>query len=132
MAFGIKQIERSPTGRNPATVKCVDGHIRQTKPKNTGQFGPNSRPGKPEGRDQQSHTCEFKTAVQKLLEQHADNVGTWLVQVAQGHGEQRPTSEGSGLAGRSWQVAAPSWGRVEHTQQDSGPMKPSPALSWWT
>lgn len=123
IAFGIKQIEKIPNlgPKSAATVRAWMG-IEQTKPKNTGQFGPGN-PGKPKGATNKV-TREFKATVQKLLEDNADNVGAWLVQVAQGHGEQKADpAKALDLLAKLAEFAAPKLGRVEHTGKDGGPME---------
>lgn len=122
MAFGIKQIEKIPNlgPKSAATVRAWIG-IEQAKPKNTGQFGPGN-PGKPKGATNKV-TREFKATVQKLLEDNADNVGAWLVQVAEGHGEQKADpAKALDLLAKLAEFAAPKLGRVEHVGDGGGPV----------
>lgn len=122
MAFGIKQIEKIPNlgPKSAATVRAWMG-IEQAKPKNTGQFGPGN-PGKPKGATNKV-TREFKATVQKLLEDNADNVGAWLVQVAEGHGEQKADpAKALDLLAKLAEFAAPKLGRVEHVGEGGGPV----------
>ena len=122
MAFGIKQIEKIPNlgPKSAATVRAWMG-IEQAKPKNTGQFGPGN-PGKPKGATNKV-TREFKATVKKLLEDNADNVGAWLVQVAEGHGEQKADpAKALDLLAKLAEFAAPKLGRVEHVGEGGGPV----------
>ena len=122
MAFGIKQIEKIPNlgPKSAATVRAWMG-IEQAKPKNTGQFGPGN-PGKPKGATNKV-TREFKATVQKLLEDNAENVGAWLVQVAEGHGENKADpAKALDLLAKLAEFAAPKLGRVEHVGEGGGPV----------
>lgn len=97
------------------------------KPKNTGQFGPGN-PGKPKGATNKV-TREFKATVQKLLEDNADNVGAWLVQVATGHGENKADpAKALDLLSKLAEFAAPKLGRVEHVGNKEQPVRL--AFSW--
>jgi hypothetical protein len=122
IAFGIKQIEKIPN-LGPKSVAAVRAWMgeEQTKPKNTGQFGPGN-PGKPKGATNKV-TREFKATVKKLLEDNADNVGAWLVQVAEGHGENKADpAKALDLLAKLAEFAAPKLGRVEHVGEGGGPV----------
>ncbi len=68
-------------------------------------------------------THEFRETVRKLLEDNAANVGIWLGQVAQGHGEAKPAPEKAlDLLARLAEFAAPKLGRTEHVGEGGGPM----------
>ena len=115
--------------KSAATVRAWMG-IEQTKPKNTGQFGPGNL-RKPKGATNKV-TRRVQGNGAKAARDNADNVGAWLVQVAQATANKGRPSEGSGLAGEVGEFAAPKLGRVEHTSKTAARWKPSPALSWWT
>lgn len=90
-------------------------------PKNTGQFGPGN-PGKPKGATNKV-TREFKATVQKLLEENADNVGAWLSQVAEGHGENKADpAKALDLLSKLAEYAAPKLNRTEHVGEGGGPV----------
>lgn len=67
---------------------------------------------------------EFRETVRKLLDDNADNVGTWITQVAEGHGENKADpAKALDLLAKLAEFAAPKLGRVEHTGKDGGPME---------
>ena len=67
---------------------------------------------------------EFRETVRKLLDDNADNVGTWITQVAQGHGENKADpAKALDLLAKLAEFAAPKLGRIEHTGKDGGPME---------
>ena len=67
---------------------------------------------------------EFRETVRKLLDENADNVGTWITQVAQGHGENKADpAKALDLLAKLAEFAAPKLGRIEHTGKDGGPME---------
>lgn len=123
VAFGVINIEKLP-GLGATSHKRIKEWLISDvqKPKNTGQFGPGN-PGKPKGATNKV-TREFKATVQKLLEDNADNVGAWLVQVAQGHGENKADpAKALDLLAKLAEFAAPKLGRMEHTGANGGPMQ---------
>lgn len=59
-----------------------------------------------------------------LLEQNSSNVGIWLEQVANGHGEVKPAPEKAlDLLAKLAEFAAPKLARTEHTGKDGESMK---------
>lgn len=69
-------------------------------------------------------TKEFRETVRKLLDDNAENVGTWITQVAEGHGENKADpAKALDLLAKLAEFAAPKLGRVEHTGKDGGPME---------
>ena len=67
---------------------------------------------------------EFRETVRKLLDDNADNVGTWITQVAEGHGEQKADpAKALDLLAKLAEFAAPKLGRVEHVGDGGGPME---------
>ena len=56
------------------------------------------------------------------FEDNADNVGTWITQVAEGHGENKADpAKALDLLAKLAEFAAPKLGRVEHVGQGGGP-----------
>lgn len=125
IAAGLDAIAAIP-GLGPKSLHRIAdwmgvAHDGKGKPKNTGQFGPGN-PGKPKGATNKV-TREFKATVKKLLEDNADNVGAWLVQVAEGHGEQKADpAKALDLLAKMAEFAAPKLGRVEHVGEGGGPV----------
>ena len=67
---------------------------------------------------------DFRETVRKLLDDNADNVGTWITQVAEGHGENKADpAKALDLLAKLAEFAAPKLGRIEHTGKDGGPME---------
>lgn len=67
---------------------------------------------------------EFRETVRKLLDDNAENVGTWITQVAEGHGENKADpAKALDLLAKLAEFAAPKLGRIEHTGRDGGPME---------
>ena len=67
---------------------------------------------------------EFRETVRKLLDDNAENVGTWITQVAEGHGENKADpAKALDLLAKLSEFAAPKLGRVEHTGKDGGPLE---------
>lgn len=67
---------------------------------------------------------EFRETVRKLLDDNADNVGTWITQVAEGHGENKADpAKALDLLAKLAEFAAPKLGRVEHVGNDGGPVQ---------
>lgn len=120
---GANQLEKIPNmGKRSASAVIAWAGIESGRPKNTGQFGPGN-PGKPKGATNKV-TREFKATVQRLLEDNADNVGLWLVQVAQGHGENKADpAKALDLLAKLAEYAAPKLNRTEHTGLDGGPVE---------
>ena len=66
---------------------------------------------------------EFRETVRKLLDDNADNVGTWIAQVATGHGENKADpGKALDLLAKLAEFAAPKLGRVEHVGDGGGPV----------
>ena len=66
---------------------------------------------------------EFRETVRKLLDDNADNVGTWITQVAQGHGKNKADpARALDLLAKLAEFAAPKLGRVEHVGEGGGPV----------
>jgi phage-related minor tail protein len=79
--------------------------------------------GRPKGSVNKA-TREFRETVQALLEENRNNVGTWLTQVAEGHGEVKPAPEKAlDLLAKLAEYAAPKLARTEHTGKDGEAMK---------
>lgn len=69
-------------------------------------------------------TKEFRDTVSALLEKNSANVGLWLTQVAEGHGEVKPAPEKAlDLLAKLAEFAAPKLARTEHTGKDGESMK---------
>ena len=67
---------------------------------------------------------EFRETVRKLLDENADNVGTWITQVAEGHGENKADpAKALDLLAKLAEFAAPKLGRMEHVGEGGGPME---------
>ena len=119
---GLREIEKTP-GIGPKSFSRIKAWLgdEAERPKNTGQFGPGN-PGKPKGATNKV-TREFKATVQKLLEDNAENVGAWLVKVAEGHGENKADpAKALDLLAKLAEFAAPKLGRVEHVGEGGGPV----------
>ena len=68
-------------------------------------------------------TVEFRETVTKLLSDNAANVGLWLTQVAEGHGENKPDpGKALDLMAKLAEYAAPKLNRTEHTGAGGGPV----------
>jgi hypothetical protein len=68
-------------------------------------------------------TKEFRETVRKLLDDNAENVGTWITQVAEGHGENKADpAKALDLLAKLAEFAAPKLGRVEHVGEGGGPV----------
>ena len=66
---------------------------------------------------------EFRETVRKLLDENADNVGTWITQVAQGHGKNKADpAKALDLLAKLAEFAAPKLGRMEHVGEGGGPV----------
>ena len=66
-------------------------------------------------------TREFRETVQKLLDDNRDNVGVWLTQVANGHGDVKPAPEKAlDLLAKLAEFAAPKQSRTEHVGENGG------------
>jgi len=68
-------------------------------------------------------TKEFRETITKLLDDNAENVGTWITQVAEGHGENKADpAKALDLLAKLAEFAAPKLGRVEHVGEGGGPV----------
>lgn len=68
-------------------------------------------------------TKEFRETITKLLDDNADNVGLWLQQVAEGHGEVKADpGKALDLVAKLAEYAAPKLNRTEMTGKDGGPV----------
>lgn len=77
------------------------------------------RPGSPN-----KATKEFRDTVTKLLSDNAENVATWLEQVATGNGDpdKADPAKALDLLAKLAEYAAPKLGRTEHTGEGGGPI----------
>ena len=71
-------------------------------------------------------TKEFRETVRQLLENNSENVGRWLLLVADGdgtdHGRPDP-GKALDLLAKLAEFAAPKLGRVEHVGDGGGPVR---------
>lgn len=68
-------------------------------------------------------TKEFRETVTALLSDNAPNVGLWLAQVADGHGDSKPDpGRALDLLAKLAEYAAPKLNRTEHTGEGGGPV----------
>lgn len=82
-------------------------------------------PGRPKG-SQNKVTREFRETVRKLLEDNSENVGRWLLQVAEGDGSENGRADPGkalDLLAKLAEFAAPKLGRVEHVGDGGGPVR---------
>lgn len=69
-------------------------------------------------------TREFRDTVTKLLSDNADNVATWLAEVANGKGDGKgDPAKALDLLAKLAEFAAPKLGRTELTGKDGGPIE---------
>jgi len=68
-------------------------------------------------------TKEFRETVTKLLSDNADNVASWLAQVAEGHGDNKPDpAKALDLLAKLAEFGAPKLARTELTGDGGGPV----------
>jgi hypothetical protein len=71
-------------------------------------------------------TTEFRDTVRRVLEANSDNVGKWLLEVANGSGETKPDpAKALDLMAKLAEYAAPKLNRTEHTGEGGGPVEHS-------
>jgi hypothetical protein len=77
------------------------------------------RPGSPN-----KATKEFRDTVTKLLSDNAENVATWLAEVATGGSDpsKADPAKALDLLAKLAEYAAPKVGRIEHTGEGGGPI----------
>lgn len=77
------------------------------------------RPGSPN-----KATKEFRDTVTKLLSDNAENVATWLTEVATGGKDpsKADPAKALDLLAKLAEYAAPKVGRIEHTGEGGGPI----------
>jgi len=69
-------------------------------------------------------TVEFRQTVTRLLEENASNVGKWLAQVAEGHGEEPPDpAKALDLLSKLAEYAAPKLARTEVAGDPNQPQR---------
>lgn len=99
--------------------------VTKTKRKPTGAAAMGPGPGRPKGVPNKI-TTEFRETVRKLLEDNSENVGRWLLLVAEGDGSEhgRPDpGKALDLLAKLAEFAAPKLGRVEHVGDGGGPVR---------
>jgi hypothetical protein len=99
--------------------------VSDTKFKKGQKRGPGRPPGTPN-----KVTREFRETVKLLLEANSENVGIWLAQVAEGHGDVKPAPEKAlDLLAKLAEFAAPKQARMEHVGEGGGPVEHSVTLN---
>lgn len=86
---------------------------------------PRAGMGRPKG-SVNKVTQEFRETVRKLLEDNSENVGRWLLQVAEGDGSENGRADPGkalDLLAKLAEFAAPKLGRVEHVGDGGGPVR---------
>lgn len=69
-------------------------------------------------------TKEFRETITRILEENSANMGLWLTQVAEGHGENKADpAKALDLVAKLAEYAAPKLNRTEHTGLDGGPVE---------
>lgn len=80
----------------------------------------NNPSGRPKGIPNKK-TQEFRETVTRLLSDNSANVGLWLTQVAEGHGDVKADpAKALDLLSKLAEYAAPKLSRTEHTGEDGG------------
>ena len=81
------------------------------------------RPGRPPGSPNKV-TQEFRETVKKVLQENSENVGVWLTQVAEGHGDSKADpAKALDLMAKLAEYAAPKLNRTEVTGEGGGPVQ---------
>ncbi len=97
--------------------------VTKTKRKPTGAAAMGPGPGRPKGSINRV-TRDFRETVQHLLAKNAENVSTWLDQVAKGGaGRQPDPARALELLAKLAEYAAPKLGRVEYVGANGGPIQ---------
>lgn len=97
--------------------------VTKTKRKPTGAAAMGPGPGRPKGSINRV-TRDFRETVQHLLAKNAENVSTWLEQVAKGGaGRQPDPARALELLAKLAEYAAPKLGRVEYVGANGGPIQ---------
>lgn len=94
-----------------------------TKRKPTGAAALGAGPGRPKGVPNKATTA-FRETINRLLEDNAENVHTWLEQVATGsHGKEPAPEKALDLLAKLAEFAAPKLSRTEVTGENGGPVQ---------
>jgi hypothetical protein len=94
--------------------------MADTKFKKGQKRGPGRPPGTPN-----KVTREFRETVRRLLEDNAENVGRWLLLVAEGDGSENgkpDPGKALDLMAKLAEFAAPKLGRMEHVGDAESPI----------
>ncbi len=84
---------------------------------------PNAGIGRPKGAPNKVTTA-FRETVQRVLEGNSENVGRWLLMVAEGHADAKPDpGRALDLMSKLAEYAAPKLARTEVTGPDGGPLE---------
>ena len=95
--------------------------VTKRKPSGAAALGPG--PGRPKGVPNKATTA-FRETINRLLEDNAENVHTWLEQVATGsHGKEPAPEKALDLLAKLAEFAAPKLSRTEVTGAEGGPVQ---------
>lgn len=102
--------------------------VTKRKPSGAASLGPG--PGRPKGVPNKATTA-FRETINKLLEDNAENVHTWLEQVATGsHGKEPAPEKALDLLAKLAEFAAPKLSRTEVTGEDGSAVKFQVVAPW--